>query len=149
MRGVFGKHPLRESVEVESATPCRSAREERIGGELHQYRGRVGRPIAVEVLPHASDVHHGVPGGEAVQHDSSHLGIVRLTHRQHDRKARRLRTRLDRLPGSAHTGQSALVSDENAAVIVRPWYRQFYLRRGDADWSSDQVSEAATPAAWK
>lgn len=41
----------------------------------------------------------------------------------------------------AHFGQSALVSDENAAVIVRPWYRQFYLRRGDADWSSDQVSE--------
>ena len=26
-------------------------------------------------------------------------------------------------------------------MIVRPWYRQFYLRRGDADWSSDQVSE--------
>ena len=25
-------------------------------------------------------------------------------------------------------------------VVVLPWYRQFYLRRGDAAWLSDQIS---------
>ena len=25
-------------------------------------------------------------------------------------------------------------------MVVKPWYRQFYLRRGQAPWSSDQVS---------
>lgn len=24
---------------------------------------------------------------------------------------------------------------------MKPWYRQFYLRRGDASWASDQVSD--------
>lgn len=28
-----------------------------------------------------------------------------------------------------------------APVIVRPWYRQFYLRRGAAEWRSDQISD--------
>jgi hypothetical protein len=26
-------------------------------------------------------------------------------------------------------------------VVVNPWYRQFYLQRGDAPWASDQISE--------
>lgn len=26
-------------------------------------------------------------------------------------------------------------------VVVKPWYRQFYLRRGGADWASDRVSD--------
>lgn len=25
-------------------------------------------------------------------------------------------------------------------VVVMPWYRQFYVRRGDAEWLSDQIS---------
>jgi len=25
-------------------------------------------------------------------------------------------------------------------AVVLPWYRQFYLRRGDVDWLSDQIS---------
>lgn len=25
-------------------------------------------------------------------------------------------------------------------VVVLPWYRQFYLRRGDADWLADRIS---------
>ncbi len=29
-----------------------------------------------------------------------------------------------------------------AKVVVNPWYRQFYLRRGDAPWASDQLSRA-------
>ena len=27
------------------------------------------------------------------------------------------------------------------AAVVRPWYRQFYLRRGEAEWRSDQISD--------
>lgn len=26
-------------------------------------------------------------------------------------------------------------------MVVRPWYRQFYLRRGDAEWYSDRISD--------
>lgn len=26
------------------------------------------------------------------------------------------------------------------SAVVRPWYRQFYLRRGPAPWASDEVS---------
>jgi len=26
-------------------------------------------------------------------------------------------------------------------MVVKPWYRQFYLRRGDAEWASDRVSD--------
>jgi hypothetical protein len=33
------------------------------------------------------------------------------------------------------------VSEDSVSAIVRPWYRQFYLRRGEADWSSDHVSD--------
>jgi hypothetical protein len=33
------------------------------------------------------------------------------------------------------------VSDHHAAVVVQPWYRQFYLRRGDAEWCSDRISD--------
>jgi hypothetical protein len=33
------------------------------------------------------------------------------------------------------------VSDHHAAVVVQPWYRQFYLRRGDASWCSDRISD--------
>ena len=29
-----------------------------------------------------------------------------------------------------------------ANVVVNPWYRQFYLQRGDAPWASDQLSPA-------
>jgi len=29
-----------------------------------------------------------------------------------------------------------------AKVVVNPWYRQFYLQRGDAPWASDQLSPA-------
>ena len=32
--------------------------------------------------------------------------------------------------------------DREIEVVVRPWYRQFYVRRGDADWLSDQISDA-------
>ena len=28
-----------------------------------------------------------------------------------------------------------------AKVVVKPWYRQFYLQRGDAPWASDQLSD--------
>ncbi|MFZ4718289.1 MAG: hypothetical protein ACOYMR_02625 [Ilumatobacteraceae bacterium] len=28
------------------------------------------------------------------------------------------------------------------SLVVRPCYRQFYLRRGEADWNSDKVSHA-------
>ena len=28
------------------------------------------------------------------------------------------------------------------SIVVHPWYRQFYLRRGDAEWASDRVSDA-------
>lgn len=27
------------------------------------------------------------------------------------------------------------------SIVVRPCYRQFYLRRGEADWNSDKVSQ--------
>ena len=27
-----------------------------------------------------------------------------------------------------------------AGTVVKPWYRQFYLRRGDAEWASDRFS---------
>jgi hypothetical protein len=30
----------------------------------------------------------------------------------------------------------------SATVVVKPWYRQFYLQRGDAPWASDQLSGA-------
>jgi hypothetical protein len=30
----------------------------------------------------------------------------------------------------------------SAKVVVNPWYRQFYLQRGDAPWASDQLSRA-------
>jgi hypothetical protein len=33
------------------------------------------------------------------------------------------------------------VPHQEIEVVVKPWYRQFYLRRGDADWLSDQVSD--------
>ncbi len=89
--GVFGKHPLREPVELEPTAPCRTAYEKRIRCELHQHRCRIGRPIAVEVPQHASDVRHGASGGEAVQHDGSHLCIVRLANRHHQWKAKRLK----------------------------------------------------------
>lgn len=26
-------------------------------------------------------------------------------------------------------------------MVVRPWHRQFYLRRGDAEWCSDRISD--------
>jgi hypothetical protein len=26
-------------------------------------------------------------------------------------------------------------------AVVRPWYRQFYVRRGDAEWRSDEISD--------
>ena len=29
-----------------------------------------------------------------------------------------------------------------AKVVANPWYRQFYLQRGDAPWASDQLSRA-------
>jgi hypothetical protein len=29
-----------------------------------------------------------------------------------------------------------------ASVVVNPWYRQFYLQRGDAPWASDRLSRA-------
>lgn len=28
------------------------------------------------------------------------------------------------------------------SIVVKPWYWQFYLRRGDAEWASDRVSDA-------
>ena len=34
------------------------------------------------------------------------------------------------------------VSVAGAKVVVNPWYRQFYLQRGDAPWASDQLSPA-------
>ena len=37
-------------------------------------------------------------------------------------------------------GQSGRVADE-VTVLVRPWYRQFYVRRGAAEWRSDEVSD--------
>ena len=40
-----------------------------------------------------------------------------------------------------HFGHSALVNDEGESVMIRPWYRQFYLRRGDAEWYSDRISD--------
>lgn len=33
------------------------------------------------------------------------------------------------------------MDDRSMEVVVKPWYRQFYLQRGDADWLPDQVSE--------
>lgn len=32
------------------------------------------------------------------------------------------------------------------SMVVKPWYRQFYLRRGAAEWASDQVSDAGYAA---
>ena len=32
---------------------------------------------------------------------------------------------------------------EAVATIVNPWYRQFYLLRGEAEWASDRVSPEA------
>ena len=29
-----------------------------------------------------------------------------------------------------------------ATVVVNPWYRQFYLQRGDAPWASERLSRA-------
>lgn len=29
-----------------------------------------------------------------------------------------------------------------AKVVVNPWYRQFYLQRGDAPWASEQLTRA-------
>ena len=26
-------------------------------------------------------------------------------------------------------------------AVVKPWYRQFYVRRGEADWQSDRISD--------
>ena len=46
---VSDRYPLRETVELESVTPCRSAGEVGVRGELHEHGGRVGRPVAVEV----------------------------------------------------------------------------------------------------
>ena len=40
-----------------------------------------------------------------------------------------------------HFGHSALVNDEGKSVMIQPWYRQFYLRRGDAEWYSDRISD--------
>jgi hypothetical protein len=34
------------------------------------------------------------------------------------------------------------VSVSIASVVVNPWYRQFYLQRGNAPWASDQLSRA-------
>jgi hypothetical protein len=34
------------------------------------------------------------------------------------------------------------VTDAETNVVVQPWYRQFYLRRGSAEWNSDKVSGA-------
>jgi hypothetical protein len=34
------------------------------------------------------------------------------------------------------------VAVPSAKVVVKPWYRQFYLQRGDAPWASDQLSDA-------
>ena len=28
-------------------------------------------------------------------------------------------------------------------TVVKPWYRQFYLLRGEAEWTSDRVSPGA------
>ena len=33
------------------------------------------------------------------------------------------------------------MSDQHQTVVVRPWYRQFYLQRGDAEWCSDRISD--------
>ena len=33
-------------------------------------------------------------------------------------------------------------TNSTGTFIVRPWYRQFYLRRGDAEWRSDQITQA-------
>ena len=30
---------------------------------------------------------------------------------------------------------------DQTTTVVKPWYRQFYLRRGDAEWASDRVSD--------
>jgi len=38
--------------------------------------------------------------------------------------------------------QNRCVSVAGAKVVVNPWYRQFYLQRGDAPWASDQLSPA-------
>ena len=45
------------------------------------------------------------------------------------------------LASTFHFGHSALVNDEGKSVMIRPWYRQFYLRRGDAEWYSDRISD--------
>jgi hypothetical protein len=33
------------------------------------------------------------------------------------------------------------MSEVTGSAIVHPWYRQFYLRRSDAEWCADQVSD--------
>lgn len=38
-------------------------------------------------------------------------------------------------------GHSERVSDHRGSFVVRPWYRQFYLRRGDAQWCSDRITD--------
>lgn len=30
--------------------------------------------------------------------------------------------------------------DISIEAVVKPWYRQFYLRRGEAEWQSDRIS---------
>jgi hypothetical protein len=30
----------------------------------------------------------------------------------------------------------------SSTVVVNPWYRQFYLQRGDAPWASDRLTQA-------
>jgi len=33
-----------------------------------------------------------------------------------------------------------LASSTRISAVLKPWYRQFYVRRGDAPWASDEVS---------
>ncbi|MEZ5377721.1 MAG: hypothetical protein R2733_14545 [Acidimicrobiales bacterium] len=38
------------------------------------------------------------------------------------------------------------MTDDAETMTVRPWHRQFYLRRGASEWKSDQVSDAGYKA---
>lgn len=42
---------------------------------------------------------------------------------------------------SNDSGPSEPESHAPESLVVRPCYRQFYLRRGEADWNSDKVSQ--------
>jgi hypothetical protein len=43
--------------------------------------------------------------------------------------------------GSTTRHRRAAMLTAHTSTVVHPWYRQFYLRRGEAEWASDRVTD--------